>query len=150
MSALRAPAVAPRRPAAAPGAVPAGPSRRTPLTALPGGAFERRRRLDVVRAPLQATSSVPFFVLCGFVLLAALLGALVLNVTMARGSYELARLQRDVGQVAQDVQTKQAALRAAEASLPEHARRLGMVPAENPTMFSVATGQVVGAAPEAP
>lgn len=138
MSALRAPAVAPDRRA------PARP-RRAPLTALPGGAGDSGRRLDVVRAPLQSASGVPFYVLCASILAAALLAALLLNTTMARGSYEMARLQKEVGQVAQDVQERQAELRAAEASLDERARQMGMVPAENPTMISVATGKVVAA-----
>jgi len=136
MSAMRAPAVAPARRTA--------PVRRAPLTALPGGAGDRGRRLDAVRAPLQSASGVPFFVLCAAVLAGALLVALLLNTTMARGSYEMARLQREVGQVAQDVQQKQSDLAAAEASLPDVAKQMGMVPAENPTMISVATGKVVG------
>lgn len=144
MSALRAPAVAPDR------RTPARP-RRAPLTALPGGARDAGRRLDVVRAPLQSASGVPFYVLCASILAAALLAALLLNTTMARGSYEMARLQKEVGQVAQDVQERQAELRAAEASLADRARQMGMVPAEDPTMFSVATGEVVaGPAPEEP
>ncbi len=141
MSALRAPAVAPDR------RTTSARPRRAPLTALPGGAADGRR-LDVVRAPLQSASGVPFYVLCASILALALLAALVLNTTMARGSYEMARLQKEVGQVAQDVQERQAELRAAEASLPELAEQMGMVPAENPTMVSVATGKVV-AAPEA-
>ncbi|AEG44052.1 hypothetical protein [Isoptericola variabilis] len=141
MSALRAPAVAPDR------RTTTTRPRRAPLTALPGGAAERGRRLDVVRAPLQSASGVPFYVLCASILAAALLAALLLNTTMARGSYEMARLQKEVGQVAQDVQERQAELRAAQASLPQRAQQMGMVPAENPTMFSVATGEVVAAPP---
>jgi outer membrane murein-binding lipoprotein Lpp len=139
MSALRAPAVAPDR------STTSARPRRAPLTALPGGAGERGRRLDVVRAPLQSASGIPFYVLCAAILAGALLAALLLNTTMARGSYEMARLQKEVGQVAQDVQDVEAQLRAAEASLPERARQMGMVPAENPTMISVATGEVVAA-----
>jgi hypothetical protein len=93
---------------------------------------------------------MPFLAICGGLLAVALLLALVLNTTMARGSYEQARLQRDVAQVAQDVQSKQAELRAAEASLPDRARDLGMVPAEDPTILSAVTGQVVGGAPAQP
>jgi hypothetical protein len=137
MSALRAPTVAPDR------RTTSARPRRAPLTALPGGAGERR--LDVVRAPLQSASGVPFYVLCASILALALLAALLLNTTMARGSYEMARLQKEVGQVAQDVQERQAELRAAEASLADRARQMGMVPAENPTMISVATGKVVAA-----
>jgi len=136
MSALRA--------TAAPRTRPAGPGRRAPLTPLPGGAGDRGRRLDAVRAPLQATSGVPFLVLCAVVLAVALLAALLLNTSMARGSYESARLQAEVGRVAQDVQTSQEELRAAEASLAERATKLGMVPAEDPTMISVEKRAKVG------
>ncbi|ANC30546.1 hypothetical protein [Isoptericola dokdonensis] len=133
MSALRAPAVLPaRRGEPTP--------RRAPLRALDGGAG---RRLDAVRAPLQATSGVPFMVLCALVLAGALLAALLLNTHMARGSYEMSRLQREAGLVAQDVQEVQADLRSAEASLPDQAARLGMVPAEDVTMFSVVDGKIV-------
>lgn len=133
MSALRAPATPGTRTGASP--------RRAPLTALDGGAG---RRFDVVRAPLQATSGVPFLVLCALILAGALLAALLLNTSMARGSYEAAALQREVGQVAQDVQAKQAELRAAENSLADRARAMGMVPAEDPTMISVGSRSVVG------
>ncbi|CAM3525055.1 hypothetical protein [Isoptericola cucumis] len=135
MSALRAPATTGTRTGAAPG--------RAPLSAVEGGAA-RGRRLDAVRAPLQATSGVPFLVLCGIVLTVALLAALLLNITMARGSYETAQLQREVGRVAQDVQTKQAELRAHEASLPERAEQLGMVPADEVTMISIDTRTKAG------
>ncbi|MCA5893153.1 hypothetical protein LEP48_07255 [Isoptericola sp. NEAU-Y5] len=135
MSALRAPAATPSPRTTAP--------RRAPLTPLAGGA-ERGRRLDAVRAPLQATSGAPFLVLCAVILAGALLAALLLNTTMARGSYESASLQRQVARVAEDVQAKQAQLRAAEASLDDRARALGMVPAENPTMISVEKRSTVG------
>ncbi|MEG3614853.1 hypothetical protein [Isoptericola haloaureus] len=133
MSALRASTVHP---------VPRGEPtpRRAPLRAVEGGAG---RRFDAVRAPLQATSGVPFMLLCALVLVAALLAALLLNTTMARGSYEMSRLQREAGLVAQDVQEVRSELRAAEASLPQQAERLGMVPAEEMTMLSAADRAVV-------
>jgi len=133
MSALRATTAVPqRRGEPAP--------RRPPLRALEGGAG---RRFDAVRAPLQATSGVPFLVMCALVLVGALLGALLLNTSMARGSYEMSGLQRDAGLVAQDVQELRAELRAAQAGLPAEAERLGMVPADDVTMLSVVDGQVV-------
>ncbi|MGW8565795.1 hypothetical protein [Isoptericola sp. NPDC055881] len=136
MSALRAPVAPGTRPGTAP--------RRAPLTSLPGGAADRGRRLDAVRAPLQATSGVPFLVLCALILAGALLAVLLLNTSMARGSYEAARLQAEVGRVAQDVQGKQEDLRAAEASLADRATKLGMVPAEDPTMISIEKRATVG------
>ncbi|PZR55439.1 hypothetical protein DNL40_03545 [Xylanimonas oleitrophica] len=135
MSALRAPAVAPAR-----RNVPA--PRRAPLTALPGGRADGGRRFDAVRAPLQARSGVPFLIVCATVLVTALLAALVLNTTMARGSYDLARLQREVNQASQDVQTKQAELSAAQNTLDQRARQMGMVPADNPDMLDVSGATV--------
>ncbi|WP_418277218.1 hypothetical protein ACNHYB_04620 [Isoptericola jiangsuensis] len=133
MSALRAPAVVPAR--------RGDPTpRRAPLRAVQGGAG---RRLDAVRAPLQATSGVPFMVLCALVLTGALLGALLLNTQMARGSYEMSGLRKEVGLVAQDVQEVRAELRQAEASLGEQAERLGMSPAAEITMLSAADRAVV-------
>ncbi|WP_402467970.1 hypothetical protein [Isoptericola aurantiacus] len=139
MSALRAPAAVPRRGAPTP--------RRAPLRALDGGAG---RRFDSVRAPLQATSGVPFLMLCGLLLVGALLAALLLNTSMARGSYEMARLQREAGLVAQDVQEVQANLRSAEATLPDRAEDLGMVPAQEITLLSVADGAVVTGPTDSP
>ncbi|MFI9488314.1 hypothetical protein ACIG47_18155 [Promicromonospora sp. NPDC052451] len=118
-------------------------TRRAPLTAISGGAAQRGRRLDIVRAPLHAKSRVPFFVLCATLMIVSLVAVLVLNTTLARGSYEMAQLQSDVAQTAQDVQGLQEDLRAAETGLPDKARSLGMVPAENPTMVSIRTGKVV-------
>ncbi|WP_211340897.1 hypothetical protein [Xylanimonas allomyrinae] len=140
MSALRAPAAVPSRPVA--------PSRRTRLTALPGGRAERGRRFAAVRAPLQARSGVPFLVMCGSVLAAALLAVLVLNTTMARGSYEMTRLQSDGVRAAQDVESTQESLRAAEASLEQRATRLGMVPSEGAAFLDV-TAAAAAAVPEA-
>lgn len=118
-------------------------TRRAPLTAISGGAAHGKRRLDVVRAPLHAKSGVPFLVLCATLMVVSLVAVLVLNTTLARGSYEMSELQGDVAQTAQDVQVLQEDLSAAETSLPDKARGLGMVPAENPTMVSIRTGKVV-------
>jgi uncharacterized protein (DUF3084 family) len=90
-----------------------------------------------VRAPLQARTATPFLVLCGALLAAALLTVLVLNTTMAYGSYEMARLQGQSNRLAQDIQSKQQSLRAAEADLERRATRLGMVKNEGTTMLDV-------------
>ena len=118
-------------------------TRRAPLTAISGGAAQRGSRLDVVRAPLHAKSRVPFFVLCATLMVVSLVAVLVLNTTLARGSYEMSLLQGEVAQTAQDVQGLQEDLSATETDLPAKARSLGMVPAENPTMVSIRTGKVV-------
>lgn len=123
------------------------PARRPALTAIPGGAPDTagRSRLRLVRAPLQARSRTPFIVLCMSILGAALLCALLLNTTMARGSFEVADLRQQVGQVAQDTQQLRNDVRAAEASLPERARGLGMVESEPPRMLRLSDGAAIGA-----
>lgn len=118
-------------------------TRRAPLTAISGGAGQRSRRLDAVRAPLHAKSRVPFLVLCATLMIGSLVAVLVLNTTLARGSYEMSKLQSEVAQTAQDVQGLQEDLSAAETNLDDKARSLGMIPAENPTMVSIETGKVV-------
>ncbi|ACZ30308.1 hypothetical protein Xcel_1277 [Xylanimonas cellulosilytica DSM 15894] len=128
MSALRAPAYAPSRPTT--------PARRTRLTALDGGRAEGRR-FAAVRAPLQARTATPFLVLCGALLAAALLTVLVLNTSMAYGSYEMSRVQGQSNRLAQDIQIKQQSLQAAENDLARRAERLGMVPNAGTQMLDV-------------
>jgi outer membrane murein-binding lipoprotein Lpp len=126
------------------------PARRPSLTALPGGATHRsaRSRLEVVRSPLQVRSRVPFLVLCMSILGVALLGALLLNTTMAKGSYQLSDLRTQAGVLEQDTQALASQLQAARTSLPERARALGMVESEAPTMLRLSDGTIVGS-PEA-
>jgi hypothetical protein len=148
MSALRSTAAARPLPRTArPGATPAP---RPTLTALPGGATERgaRSRLELVRAPLQARSRVPFLVLCMSVLGLALMCALLVNTTMAQNSYEMSGLRREVGQVRQDAQQLEALVREQETALPETASRLGMVESPAPAMVRLSDGAVLGATGE--
>jgi hypothetical protein len=84
------------------------------------------------------------------VLVAALLGALLLNTQMARGSYEMSSLRKDVGLVAQDVQEVRADLRQVEATLGQQAERLGMTPATEITMLDVTDRAVVPEPTEKP
>ncbi|MDF9876766.1 hypothetical protein [Cellulosimicrobium cellulans] len=128
----------------------ARPAPRPSLTALPGGASERalRSRLELVRAPLQARSKIPFLVVCMSILGAALLCALLVNTTMARNSYEMSELRREVSRVAQDTQSLQAQVDAQKTSLPDTAASLGMVPAEDPAMVRLSDGTVLGGAQE--
>ncbi len=128
----------------------ARPAPRPSLTALPGGASERalRSRLELVRAPLQARSKIPFLVVCMSILGAALLCALLVNTTMARNSYEMSELRREVSRVAQDTQSLQAQVDARKTSLPDTAASLGMVRAEDPAMVRLSDGSVLGGALE--
>jgi len=97
---------------------------------------------------LQARSKVPFLVLCMSVLGAALLCALLVNTTMARNSYEMSELRREVGLVAQDTQSLQAQVDAQETALPDNARALGMVEAQDPAMLRLSDGAVLGVTQE--
>ncbi|MDF2805225.1 MAG: hypothetical protein K0S43_171 [Cellulosimicrobium sp.] len=126
------------------------PAPRPSLTALPGGASERalRSRLELVRAPLQARSKIPFLVVCMSILGAALLCALLVNTSMARNSYEMSELRREVSRVAQDTQGLQAQVREKQATLADQARGIGMVAAEDPAMVRLSDGAVLGGAQE--
>jgi len=79
------------------------------------------------------------------ILAAALLGALLLNTTMANGSYQMSKLRTEAGVLEQDTQALDAQLRAAETSLPERAVGLGMVESDAPTMLRLSDGAVIGA-----
>ena len=105
-------------------------------------------RLRVVRAPSQLRTRVPFVLLCMSVLAASLLGALVLNTSMAQGEYERQGLQVRLSESTQAVQSINGQLESA--SSPEHlaasARALGMVlvPASQGGYLRLADGAVLG------
>jgi hypothetical protein len=82
------------------------------------------------------------------ILAAALLGALLLNTTMANGSYQMSKLRTEAGVLEQDTQALDAQLRAAQTSLPDRAVALGMVESDVTTMLRLSDGAVIGA-PEA-
>lgn len=132
MSALHAaPAPRPARTTAAP-----APARR-PVAA---------PRLRVVQAPRHHRTRVPFVVLCMAVLAASLLGALVLNTTMAQGEYERFALQSSLARSAQEQQRLAEQLEHARSSpaLAEAAADLGMVPAGNGGYLRLSDGAVLG------
>ncbi|ROS77206.1 hypothetical protein [Cellulomonas sp. PhB143] len=100
-------------------------------------------RLEVVRAPAASRSRVPFVVLCMSILGGALLCALLLNTSMANGSFRMLSDKVELGTVAQDTQTLQTQLEQARATLPERARALGMQEADQPVMLRLADGAVL-------
>ncbi|WNB84858.1 hypothetical protein [Cellulomonas sp. ATA003] len=124
--------------APAPRTVPAppGPSRsRTPAS-----------RLRVVRAPEHHRTRVPFVVLCIAILAGALLGALVLNTTMASAAYEKHEMEIELAQLARTEQSLQTQLEA-QASPPQlaaSARALGLVQAPPSAYLRLADGAVLG------
>lgn len=105
-----------------------------------------RPRLRVVRAPAQARTRVPFVVLCMSILVSALLGALVLNTSMAQGEYERYALQTRLAQSAQSQQQMLSELEqtAAPAQLAAAAAALGMVPTSTGGYLRLSDGAVLG------
>lgn len=103
-------------------------------------------RLRVVRAPQTARTRVPFVVLCMAILAGALLCALLLNTTMARGAYEAHDLKQELARLAQQELDLSAELdaRAAPEALAASARSLGMVPAASPAWLRLSDGAVLG------
>ena len=96
------------------------------------GSRALRARLELVRARLQARAKVPFLVVCMSILGAALLCALLVNTTMARNSYEMSELRREVSRVAQDTQRLQQPGAEQRTALAEAARRVGIDAAQAP------------------
>ncbi|HEY8717286.1 hypothetical protein [Pengzhenrongella sp.] len=119
---------------------PGGPA------AAPGRTRAPVPRLRLVRAPLQTRTRVPFVLLCIAILVGALLGALVLNTSMARGSYQAHELQGQLAQLARGDQGLNAQLLAhkAPAALAKSARDLGMVPVPELAFLRLSDGAVLG------
>lgn len=70
---------------------------------------------------LQVIVAVAFLAVC-------LLGSLALRTQMAQNSFEQTRVQDNISTLTQDVQDDQAKLDALQASLPQKAQDMGMVP----------------------
>lgn len=91
----------------------------------------------------------PFVVLVLSVLGVGLIGLLLLNTAIQQGSFALDELEAETAEL-RDRQTTLAddvARRAAPDSLAEAARRLGMVPAENPIFVELPPAQPAGGRP---
>ena len=139
MSAAQASAVrAPR------GASPAAAPRSRPGVLPP--VTPPRPRLRVVKAPAHARTRVPFVALCMAVLAAGLLGALLLNTSMAKGEYDRLELQARLSESAQTQQEIDGQLERATSpeALAAAARALGMVPAATGGYVRLTDGIVLG------
>ncbi|HEY5515744.1 MAG TPA: hypothetical protein VIK12_06010 [Pengzhenrongella sp.] len=103
-------------------------------------------RLRLVRAPQQTRTRVPFVLFCITILAAALLGALVLNTSMARGAYQSHDLQIELAAQARTEQdlTTQLLAHKAPGHLAASARALGMVPAPELAFLRLSDGAVLG------
>jgi hypothetical protein len=105
-----------------------------------------RPRLEVVRAPANPRTRVPFVLLCMAVLAASLLGALVLNTAMAQGEYERQQLQTRLAESLQESERLAGELEhaASPAELSRAARALGMVPTTHGGYLRLSDGAVLG------
>jgi len=105
-----------------------------------------RPRLRVVRAPAHARTRVPFVLTCIGALASALLGALLLNTSMAQGEYDRYELQTRLAQSAQAQQEMRTRLEqlSAPAALAAAAAELGMVPSTTGGYLRLADGVVLG------
>jgi len=125
------------------------PAKRPQLRAVEGG---KSSRVAPAESPLKAKSSFGFIFLCAVVLISSLVIVLILNTNVIQGSYESAKLQREIAQLDRDIEMKQETLRRNQADLGNKAAELGLVPAENPEVINIApyvsrvTGEVVGGA----
>jgi len=110
------------------------PTKPPQLRALEGG---KNKRTATLSSPLKAKTTFGFFMFCAAVLVSSLVAVLILNTNVINGSFESARLQKQIRQVEQDIQTKQELLSRAEADLPNKAATLGLAPAANPEVINI-------------
>ena len=103
-------------------------------------------RLLLVRAPAQTRTRVPFVVACMAILATALLSALLLNTTMARGAYQKHDLDLELARLASSQQDLAAQLdrRGSPAELAASARALGMVQEHSTGWLRLSDGTVRG------
>ena len=120
--------------------------RPTPATA-PPGRTRTGPRLRVVRAPEHARTRVPFVLLCIAILAGALLGALVLNTTMASAAYDKHEMEIELARLARSEQALRTSIDAQKApqQLAASARALGLVQAPPSAYLRLADGAVLGA-----
>ncbi len=103
-------------------------------------------RLRVVRAPEHARTRVPFVLLCIAIFVGSLLGALVLNTTMAGAAYEKHEMQIELARLARAEQALRTSLdaQASPPQLAESARALGLVQAPPSAYLRLSDGAVLG------
>ncbi|WEV59991.1 hypothetical protein OZX67_06915 [Bifidobacterium sp. ESL0728] len=78
------------------------------------------------------TVSVVHVIIAVVFLFAALLGSLALRTQMVQNSFEQAQVQSNISKLNQDVEDDQAQLDSLQASLPDRAQKMGMVPQSGP------------------
>ena len=104
--------------------------------------------LRVVPGKAGHPGSAMFAALCMLLLVGGLMGLLMLNTSMAEGSFTLHRLQATSGQLTDTQEALTAAIDAqkAPANLAARASKLGMVPADSAAFLRLSDGAVLGVA----
>lgn len=108
------------------------------------------RDLRVVTAPRAGHGGL--LLVCLLLLVVALLGVLLLNISMAKGTFALGELQRESSQLTDTASEAQHALDrdTAPAALAQRALDLGMVPSGSAAFLRLSDGAVLGVAQAAP
>lgn len=106
----------------------------------------RQRHLAPVPPPARRPARGPFIAVLTVLLGGGLLILLALNTALAQGSFVAFDLRADNAALAEREQDLLQDVAAAESpqELEESARRLGMVPAENPVFLRLSDGKVLG------
>lgn len=116
------------------------------------GSARSRPRVRTVRgeqtspAPRRRVSSLPFLGLIAGLLAAGLLGLLMINNSLAAGSFEQARLKSDrilLGEQEQALRQEVERL-SSPTRVREAAQQAGLLPAATTAYFDVMTGQILG------
>lgn len=107
-----------------------------------------RPRLSVVRSPEPQRSVLPFFLLCGALLVGSLIAGLLLNTAMAVSSYDVHAAQRELVELRETEQDLQAELNTlgSPGVLQQRASELGMVAPETTAYLSLESGTILGSA----
>lgn len=113
----------------------------------------RTRRREAPRpvltvVPAAAPSHGGMLIVCAGLLLSGLLGLLLLNMSMAEGSFRVHELQRAAGELADAEAALEQNITAVSApsALADQASRMGMVPAASPAFLDLESGEVLGVA----
>lgn len=118
------------------------------MNAAPARAAEQHaaRRLTVLASPHVRPPRTPFVIVVVAILSAGLVGLLLLNTTLAQGSFRVHDLQQRTAALQDQEQQLQLSVDASSnpARLAAAARALGLVPAQDPGFIRLSDGRVLG------
>jgi hypothetical protein len=109
-------------------------------------------RLRVVTGEHLRRGDAAFGIFCAVLLSAGLIGLLLLNTSLAQGSFELHKLRATSDQLsdAQGALTQSLDASKSPANLATRATAMGMVPAQSAAFLRLSDGRVIGVAKPAP